>query len=65
MIQTILNIIEDAKNFPVIITNKDVAIIEESAHIINELENYGYMCVTFSKGDTYGIKVYGGSYEII
>jgi hypothetical protein len=65
MTQTILNIVKDAKKFPVIITNKDIALIEESAHIIKQLEDNGYMCVTFSKGDTYGIRVFDQVYQIL
>lgn len=65
MTQTILNIVKDAKSFPVVITNKDIPLIEESAHIIKQLEDNGYMCTTFSNGDTYGIKVFDHVYVTV
>jgi hypothetical protein len=58
--QTISNIVEDATEFPVVLTNKDFTIIEESFYIIKELEDKGYTVKTFSDKDTgvYGIEVY-------
>lgn len=63
--ESIRSKIDEAKRFPVIITNKDCPIIQESALIIQQLEDEGYMCVTFTKDDTYGIRVYDKVFEIV
>lgn len=57
--EKVLNIIENSKKFPVVITNKDLPLIEESANICQVLESEGYKVETFVKFEsgTYGIKV--------
>lgn len=42
---------------PFIITNKQLPVIEESAYIIEALENAGYKVKTFTSGDSHGIKI--------
>lgn len=65
IMESIRSKIEQAERFPVIISNKDCPLIQESALIIQQLEDEGYMCVTFSDKDTYGIRVYDKIYEIV
>lgn len=58
--QTALNLAkEHFKNEtkPLIITNKDLPIIEESAYIIDALEEAGYKVNTFVTSAGYGIEV--------
>lgn len=55
--QTIVNIVKSSKEFPFIVTNKDLPIIEESAYVIEAIEKLGYKVETFTDNDKYGIKV--------
>lgn len=58
--QTALNLAKshfENETKPLIITNKDLPIIEESAYIINALEEAGYEVNTFVTGSGYGIEV--------
>lgn len=53
----VVNVVESSKEFPVVITNNDVPLIEEASYIIRTLEDLGYKVETFVEGKTYGIKV--------
>lgn len=57
--EKVLNLVNQANEFPVVITNREVPIIEESALIIQALEGEGYQVETFVDipNQTYGIKV--------
>lgn len=59
IIASILNKVKTAKDFPVIVTNKDYPIIQESALIVQHLEGEGYKVETFAdwKNETYGLRI--------
>ena len=48
---------EEKGQLPLVITNKELPIITESAYIIEALENGGYKVEAFTTKDGYGIKV--------
>lgn len=52
--------INTTKQWPVIVSNKDFVLINESAYICNELENRGFKVETFANRETkeYGLKIY-------
>lgn len=54
----VVNVVKASKEFPVIVTNKDLPIIEEAAYVIRTLEDLGYKVETFTDGDKHGIKVF-------
>lgn len=56
----ILNLVKKSKEFPVVVTNKDYNIIQESSNIVNTLESDGYRVEEFvdMKNQVYGFKVY-------
>jgi len=59
VLESVLDKLENATNFPVLLTNKEFSIINESYVIANALEDYGYKVETFSNPETgiYGFKV--------
>jgi hypothetical protein len=42
---------------PFIVNNKQFPIIEESAYIVEALENAGFKVKTFTTGGTYGLEI--------
>lgn len=59
VVETVLSKVDNATVFPVVITNKDVALIEESALVVQALEGNGYKVETFVDipNQTFGLKV--------
>lgn len=56
---SILKKVKDSKSFPVIVTNEDFPIIQESSLIVQALEGDGYKVESFVdlKNSTYGFKI--------
>jgi len=59
VLEKVLTMVQEAKSFPVVVTNKDVNLIEESALVCDTLEAEGYKVDSFvdvSK-EIYGIRI--------
>lgn len=56
---SILDKVKKAEKFPVVITNNDYPLIQESAYVVQALESDGYKVETFVdwKTQTYGIRI--------
>jgi hypothetical protein len=52
-------ILDHSKEWPVVITNKDVPLIQESSLIVETLESEGYKVDTFVDlpNETYGLRI--------
>lgn len=57
--EKVLNIVENSQKFPVVISNKDLPLIQESAIICQILESEGYKVDTFVDyaNQTFGIRI--------
>lgn len=56
---SILDKVKNSKSFPVVVTNNDYPIIQESSLIVEYLEAEGYKVETFvdSRQNTYGFRI--------
>lgn len=57
--EKVLKLVKETKSFPMVITNRDFNLIEESSLICQSLENDGYQIETFTDlpNKVYGLRI--------